>query len=564
MNRLEELASFLTRETINSFATVENGEAVYHLPEGDIYYTEKQTTNNYNFRQQLNVDKTFQDVHSLTWILGQEVCNQKVEYESVTRYGYDSDMLSSQYIDETELTNGFTGLMDTWAYISAPWAKSELENRFVSFYSNAAYTYADRYTLSGSIRWDRSNLWGTNSKYQNKPLWSVGASWNINNEAFFNASWVDMLKLRFSYGIGGNIAKDAAPYLTASYYTSTLVGGQYGSISSPPNPDLRWEKTTTINVGVDFAFFAGRLSGAFDFYNKNSEDLLANQMGVPTEGFGYSTLTFNNGAMRNRGFELTLRGDVINRGDWVWNMGYVLSYNKNKVTKINVEAPAYFLQLDYPESYPRQGKPYNAIYAYKWAGLSAEGEPQIYDAEGNITTTDYTDLDAIHYVGTTVPVYSGSFTNVLTYRNFELSLQILYEGGHKFRSTNIPTINMGRTDVSVTNKDIMDAWENPGDEAVTDVPRLLFSGISEDYNYDRESIYRGADIHVYDASKIMFNNFSLAYRMPVDWVKKIGLGGARLQFNIENMATIAFDKDAGYMLGTKDKPNYVLGLYLNF
>ena len=136
MNRLEEMDSFQTRELINSFATAENGEAVYNLPEGDIYYTERQTTNNYNFRQQLNVDKTFQDVHSLTWILGQEVRNQKVEYESVTRYGYDSDMLSSQYIDETELTNGFTGLMDTWAYISAPWAKSELENRFVSFEYN--------------------------------------------------------------------------------------------------------------------------------------------------------------------------------------------------------------------------------------------------------------------------------------------------------------------------------------------------------------------------------------------------------------------------------------------
>ena len=147
--------------------------------------------------------------------------------------------------------------------------------------------------------------------------------------------------MRASYGIGGNIAKDAAPYLTASYYTSTLVGGQYGNISSPPNPDLRWEKTTTVNVGVDFAFFAGRMSGTLEFYNRNSEDLLANQMGVPTEGFGYSTLTFNNGAMRNRGFELTLRGDVINRGGFVWNMGYMLSYNKNKVTKINVEAPVY-------------------------------------------------------------------------------------------------------------------------------------------------------------------------------------------------------------------------------
>ena len=448
--------------------------------------------------------------------------------------------------------------------IGAPWAKSELENRFVSFYSNAAYSYNNRYALSASIRWDRSNLWGTNSEYQNKPLWSVGASWNINNESFFNASWVDMLKLRFSYGIGGNIAKDAAPYLTASYYTSTLVGGQYGSISSPPNPDLRWEKTTTVNVGVDFAFFAGRMSGTLEFYNRNSEDLLANQMGVPTEGFGYSTLTFNNGAMRNRGFELTLRGDVINRGGFVWNMGYMLSYNKNKVTKINVEAPVYYLQLDYPESYPREGKPYNAVYAYKWAGLSAEGEPQIYDAEGNVTTTDYTDLDAIHYVGTTVPVYSGSFTNVFTYKNLELSVQMLYEGGHKFRSTNIPTINMGRTNVSVTNKDIMHAWEQPGDEAVTDVPRILFSGISEAYNYDRESIYRGADIHVFDASKIVFNNISLSYRVPNEWVKKAGLSGAKLQFNVENAGTIAFDKDAGYMLGTKDKPNYVLGLSLNF
>lgn len=109
-----------------------------------------------------------------------------------------------------------------------------------------------------------------------------------------------MLKLRASYGIGGNIAKNAAPYLTANYYTSALVGGLYGNISSPPNPNLRWEKTTTVNVGVDFSMFTNRLVGSFEVYNKKSVDLLANQMGVPTEGFGYSTLTFNNGAMRNR------------------------------------------------------------------------------------------------------------------------------------------------------------------------------------------------------------------------------------------------------------------------
>ena len=567
VKRLEEMDSYATRVMINKFATYTDGDVVYNLPVGDIYYTQNHFSNAYNFRQQLNVDKTLNGVHAITWILGQEIRNAKLEYNSLTRYGYDDALLTSQYIDEPLLTKGFSGLMNSWASLSAPSTQKELVNRFVSFYSNAAYSYDNRYTLSGSIRWDRSNLWGTNSKYQNKPLWSVGANWNINRESFFDCSWVDMLKLRASYGIGGNIAKDAAPYLTANYYTSSLVGGLYGNISSPPNPNLRWEKTTTVNVGVDFSVFTNRLSGSFEVYNKKSVDLLANQMGVPTEGFGYRTLTFNNGAMRNRGFELTLRGDVFRETAFKWNMGFLLGYNKNKVTKINVEAPVYYLQIDYPEAYPVQGNPYNGIYAYKWVGLSETGEPQIYDKDGNVTTTDYTDLEAIHYIGTTVPVYSGSFTNVLNYKNFELSIQMLYAGGHKVRNTNIPQINMGgpysSTIVSMTNKDIRKRWKQAGDEKYTDVPRVLF-GYSPDYNSARESIYRGADIHVWDASYIKINNISLTYRMPDEWAKKIGFGGARIQFNIENLATIAFDSKAGYLLGSKDKPNYVCGLYLNF
>lgn len=567
VKRLEEMDSYATRVMINKFATYTNGEVVYNLPVGDIYYTQNHFSNAYNFRQQLNVDKTLNVVHSITWILGQEIRNTKLEYNSLTRYGYDDALLTSQYIDEPLLTGGFSGLMNSWASLSAPSAQRELVNRFVSFYSNAAYSFDNRYTVSGSIRWDRSNLWGTNSKYQNKPLWSVGANWNINRESFFHCTWVDMLKLRASYGIGGNIAKNAAPYLTANYYTSSLVGGLWGNISSPPNPNLRWEKTTTVNVGVDFSMFTNRLSGSFEVYNKKSVDLLANQMGVPTEGFGYNTLTFNNGAMRNRGFELTLQGDVFRETAFKWNMGFLLGYNKNKVTKINVEAPVYYLQLDYPEAYPVQGNAYNGIYAYKWAGVSETGEPQIYDKDGNVTTTDYTDIDAIHYMGTTVPVYSGSFTNVLNYKNFELSVQMLYAGGHKVRNTNIPQINMGdaysSTLVSMTSKDIRKRWKQAGDEKNTDVPRVLF-GYSPDYNSARESIYKGADIHVWDASHIKINNISLTYRMPDEWAKKIGFGGVRIQFNIENLATIAFDSKAGYLLGSKDKPNYVCGLYLNF
>ena len=192
---------------------------------------------------------------------------------------------------------------------------------------------------------------------------------------------------------------------------------------------------------------------------------------------------------------------------------------------------------------------------------------QIYDKDGNITTTDYTDLEAIHYVGTTVPEYSGSFTNVFNYKDFELSIQMLYAGGHKIRNTNIPKINMGdpysNGIIDMTSKDIRKRWKQAGDEKITDVPCLLFY-TSPDFNYDRESIYKGADIHVWDASHIKISNISLTYKIPNEWVKKIGFGGARVQFNIENLATIAFDRKAGYLLGSKDKPNYVCGLYLNF
>lgn len=110
-----------------------------------------------------------------------------------------------------------------------------------------------------------------------------------------------------------------------------------------------------------------------------------------------------------------------------------------------------------------EGNSYNGIYAYKWAGLSETGEPQIYDKDGNITTTDYTDLEAIHYVGTTVPEYSGSFTNVFNYKDFELSIQMLYAGGHKIRNTNIPKINMGdpysNGIIDMTSKDIRKRWK---------------------------------------------------------------------------------------------------------
>lgn len=564
LQRLKERGAYDVVTQLNNFTTYANGKVTYNLPEGDQLYMNNNTKRSYNFRQQLNLNQTFNDKHNLVWIVGQEIRDSKIEYYENTLFGYDPELLTWPAYNEKQLAY-LSGILGA-AQLSHNNVTSqrELVNRFVSFYSNASYTFDDKYVLSGSIRWDRSNLWGTSSKYQNKPLWSVGGSWNIDRESFFNLEPVNMLKLRASYGIGGNIARDTAPYLIAKYYATTYGTGLTGVVQSPPNKDIRWEKTSTVNVGIDFALFNHRLNGTIDYYNKYSTDLLANINGSPTQGFGYALLRTNNGKMVNRGFEVSLQGDVIRQKDFTWNATLLYALNKNKVKKVNVEASKYDSRLTMPTSYPTVGNPYYGLYAYRWAGLDKNGDPQVYDAQGNITSQDVQDADAIVYQGTTMPVHSGTFTNVFRYKDFELSAMLTFAAGHKIRDPFPPTISMASGRITATNKDIMNRYQQAGDEMVTDVPRLLFSNDTENYNSYRQRIYAYSDLFVYNASNIRVDNLSLAYRLPADICRKLAMSAVKVQFNVENAATLAFDNRAHYALGGKVKPNFVWGIYLNF
>lgn len=566
LERLRERESYDVVSLLNNFVTVNErtGKLIYNLPEGDIFYTNDNTKRSYNFRQQLNFNKQFNGKHDLVWILGQEIRHSKIEYFENSLYGYDPELLTWPAFNESDLSY-FSGLLGTARLNhNNVTSKRELVNRFVSFYSNASYTFDDRYVLSGSLRWDRSNLWGTSSKYQNKPLWSVGGSWNIDRESFFDVDFIDMLKLRASYGIGGNIGRNTAPYLIATYYAATYAPGLTGMVTSPPNKDIRWEKTATVNIGFDFSLFNNRLTGTFDYYNKYSTDLLANISGSPTQGFGYSTLTTNNGKMVNRGFEISLQGNIIQKKDFSWKSTLLYALNKNKVKQVYIEAPNYDSRLLFPTSYPTVGNPFNGLYAYRWAGLNEEGDPQVYDAEGNITSEDVRDADAIIYQGTTVPVHSGSFTNVFRYKDFELSALLIFAAGHKIRDPYPPSINMSNGRIETTNKAIMNRWQKPGDEKTTDVPRLLFSNDTENYNTYRTTLYAYSDLFVYNAANIRINNISLAYRLPSQLCQKVHMSGVKLHFNVENVATIAFDSRAHYALNGKVKPNYVWGVNVNF
>lgn len=561
--QLRSKDSYDVRNTVNTYASANgDGTATFNIPYGNIYFTSNNITRAYNFRQQLDFNKTFAGKHEVTALVGTETRENKNNYENRTLYNYDPDLMTYSLIDQV----GLSSMGSIWGWGSFTTQNTayllELINRYVSFYGNAAYTYDGRYTVTGSIRWDKTNLFSTGSKYQKRPIWSVGASWNIDREEFMQgADWVNMLKLRFSYGIGGNIAKNSAPYMTAYFGSNQHVGGISGTIQSRPNPNLRWEKTATTNVGVDFSLLDNRLSGTVEYYYKNGTDLLANTNGVPTEGWGYSTYTINNGEMVNEGFEISLNGTAVSTSDWKFDIGAIFSYNRNEVTYVNVEAPVSYLLIDYPAAYPRIGNPYNAIYGYQWAGLSAQGTPQLYDRNGELYD-DMTpsDIEDLLYFGTTVPVYSGALNLNLRWRNWELAAQFLFEGGHKMRNTNLPFINGSIAPVS--NR-IADRWQQPGDEAHTDVPRYI-SSENPLYNYNYYTMYAQSSVNIIDASNLSLNNLSLTYRLPSNACSKLAMKGARIMAAAENLFMVAASPEAKYLLGGYNKPTFILGVYLNF
>ncbi|MBW1654992.1 SusC/RagA family TonB-linked outer membrane protein [Flavobacterium quisquiliarum] len=570
-NQLFDRNSYYVRNRVNGLVTITNNKAVYNLPYGDIIKETNQFSNAYNFRQQLNFNQVFAEKHDFSAIAGMEIRHSKQEFENNTRYGYDSQALSFTAINQADLLKVYGAVFGGSMTINDFSLQKELQNRYVSVYSTGGYTYDRRYTLSGSVRWDRSNLWGTDSKYQNKPIWSVGGGWNINNESFFDVDWVDALKLRGSYGIAGNIAKDSAPYLTATYSANPNVGGTQGSVGKRPNPELSWEKTTTTNIGFDFSMFKSRLSGTLDLYRKKGQDLLSSSQGIPTEGFGYSTYSLNNGSMTNKGVEVTLRGTMVKTPSFSWDASVLYAYNKNRIDYVNIKAPVYILQLDYPKSFPRVGTDFNSIYGYKWAGLSNTGVPQVYNAAGTAVKFNPASLDAIDDYGSTVPTHSGSFHTAAKYKNFSLSALFIYELGHKVRNTFLPMLNnnynsaMGGyvTDITVVNNHIADRWKQPGDEAFTNIPKAVFE-YDPEFNSESRTIYQYADINILDASNLRLSNVSLAYQMPSAIIKKVKLDGVRFNLNAENVYTFAKSRDAKYMLGGFTSPSFVLGVNVNF
>lgn len=565
----DEVNSYFMRRRVNEYATTNpNGGFNYNIPLGGHMSETNSHGSNLNIRTQLDYRTTFADKHDIAVLLGGEIREDKFHSTQNERYGYDDQKLTYQNVDWATLNKtGVIGqLSSARKTLGELLALGDTRHRYVSGYFNAGYTFNSIYAFNASVRIDQADLFGTDPKYRYRPLWSVGGSWNISNEKFLkDVKWINMLKFRVTYGITGNVDQSSSPYLLGAYITSPYSGANLTSILTPPNPTLRWEKTSTLNMGVDFMLIQ-RLRGAIDYYRRSSSDLLANKSLDPSIGF--ESARINNGSLLNTGVEMSLSYDWLRRGDWLLNTHLTVSYNHNKITNVGYRPTDALNMITNPRNNYLEGDALNTLYAYRYAGLTEDGNPSVYDADGNIVANQpVRDIDALVKVGKLDPTWNGAFDLTLSWKSLTLYTKLVYYAGHSLR-TDVTPLYAGITSPNgAIHRDIVNRWRP--DNRDTDIPSMDVYGLQDERNYQ----WKYADGHVASASFIKVRNITLSYALPQTWMKAIGFKDVQLHAQVNNpfywaangqgIDPEAYSANGGYRT-SEQTASYILGLHVNF
>jgi TonB-linked SusC/RagA family outer membrane protein len=467
------------------------------------------TTNNYTVRGQLNYDNTFAGKHQVTVIAGSEIRQTNAGQGSSTLYGYNMGTglnTPVNYYTPYTVLQGYTQTLG-----GAP-AQQDKTRRYLSYYSNAGYTFNGKYTLSASARYDDYNNFGVDRKLRATPLWSTGLKWDVAKESFMKSQhWISNLNLRATYGVNGNIAMGLYPFTAISILSNDATTGlPTASISAPANPSLRWEKTYVTNLGLDLGLLNNRLGATADFYRKHGKDLFYQ---FPLNAtYGVNLLTRNSTELIGKGLDLSLRGTYYTTKDWDISSILNFSYNTNEVTDARFTPTTTFYSNPAYGSLLK-GYASDKMMVYKNAGLDAAGLTQIYDENGNkvAASGNITSLSALKYAGRSTAPYFGSFNTSVRFREFTLMAIATYQFGSVFLRptiTSYPTSRLGTSyDLSA---DVAKRWKKAGDEANTTVPDV--AGIYASTSLLR---YQQSDINVLKGDYIRLRELSLAYQIPV-------------------------------------------------
>lgn len=505
---LHDQDSYYVRNLVNKYT---QGDGTLIFPLGQVFFSESNESKQHLGRIQFNYNKTFNRNQRLNVLAGAEV--RQVKYISGPRQqllGYDDESLAfNNALDySTRYPTRPRGTLV--ALPPPPNDMSDLVDRFVSYYANAAYDFDRRYVLNGSIRWDASNLFGVNINQKGVPLWSLGLGWHLMNESFYpSGGLLPKLSVRATHGVNGNINNSVSAFPAIRYIYNSSLQIQTANLVSPGNSNLRWEKTRITNLGLDFGFKEDRVFGSFDYYWKQNRDLLGEDQLNPTGGIstlGGANIVYlvNYADMVTKGFDLDITSNNL-VGEIRWNSNLILSRSTNEITryhgKDNISIYPYFQNRIAP---PHEGESRDVLYGFPWYGLGGENGYQNIQLEGElsqdyskyITTVKQEDLIK---KGTGVPLLTGSLRNSFFYNNIDLSFNILWKSGYYFRRNSI--FYQSFFSSLLGHRDFTNRWIEPGDELRTMVPAIPDSPSSTQdnvYRYSEALIEKGDHIRLHD------------------------------------------------------------------
>lgn len=509
-----DLDSYSTRDIINRFSQIANGIVDYKIPAGGILRNNNSSIIVQSFRSQLNYQHTW-SLHTLSAIAGTEIREVKGSTSSNTIYGYDPEVLTAASVD---FFNRYpTYVNGASQSIPGSPSLSGTINRYVSAYANFSYQYRKKYSLSGSARKDGSNIFGANTNDKWKPLWSIGAGWDISGEKFYKLRAISYLRIRASLGISGNvdISKSALP---VGRYNTSPFNLPYLRINTINNPSLKWEQSKQLNLGFEFSLLNNILTGSIDYYTKRGSDLYGVTPYDYTTWGAVDQIIKNVANMEGKGVDVILNSKNIDKS-FKWTTTFLFNYSNNKTTRYFDEKAEKGLTLiggNGNTITPAVGYPLYGIAAYKWGGLDDKGDPQGF-LNGE-KSTDYaaifeeTNLKAlksenVKFIGSAIPLYEGSLINVFNYHQFFASINISYKLGYYFRK---PSLSYHALfDFGSSNEDFANRWQHPGDEKFTNVPAMVYTNYPQFTN--RETFYSSSEINVLRGDHIRIEYINMGY-----------------------------------------------------
>ena len=571
------------------------------VPFGGLYSTGYTSQRSYTMKLQLNLNKVMWEQHSFNLNLGYEV--NSVKYKGVSGYttpGYNH-LQGRSFIELPRYSMNTDGTLKEFGYTAMlkwltgqgsldiyPSITDKLNNK-LSYYMIFNYSFSDRYVLNFNMRSDGSNTFGQYERYKFRPTWSVSARWNAHSENFMpKGGVIDELALRLSYGFRGT-SPSALPYMVISNYQyDASFGENLSSLSSFPNANLSWEKTSTLNIGLNHSWFGGRLSGSFDFAYSKGEDLLLSRPVSLVNG--KATQLYNGGKKEDYSYEMNLRGVLIKTKDFGWSLSGNISHTKETILAGQVLEDASLDVSDYlGGSIYLTGFPVDAFYSYQFDRLDEEGLPVFKNLDSGAATVAEYFSDVLTYSGRRTPTVYGGFGTEFRYKNFTLGANFSFKFGQSVRRL---ALYGGNQNMPMPHENMSsefnERWRKSGEEAYRVIPGLSNKKMSvgKTSSYDIQVphneivptgsnngwyMYDKSDLRVVKGDHIRWQSLTLGYNIPHKILKFVGISSCRLSAQVSNLGVLAFDKklkgqdpEQVQGIGMPSLPSYNFSLNISF